>query len=91
MASVGHLITIISIVFFFLMLGDSFVEKKVHIHSHLGIPRFHKRVSWYLFKVRLLQLVSGHLKNDLNLASKTLIHGLDTVEYEHIHVSIMDQ
>lgn len=91
MASVGHLLTIISVFFFFLMLGDSFLEKKIHVHSHLGMPRFHKRISWYLFKIRLLQLTNGHMQNDFNLTSKKLLNNFDTVEYENIYVSVMDK
>jgi len=39
MATTGHLITLMGIVFFFLMLLDSHIEKKVAIYSPLGNPR----------------------------------------------------
>ena len=56
MATSGHVITLVGIIFFFLMLIDSHVEKKVAIHKHLGIPRWHKRVQYYVYKIRILQL-----------------------------------
>ena len=58
MASVGHFTTLVGIVFFFLMLFDSHVEKRLATHSTLGIPRWHKRTQYYLFKIRYLQLAS---------------------------------
>jgi hypothetical protein len=39
MATTGHLITMMGIAFFFLMLLDSHIEKKVAIYSPLGNPR----------------------------------------------------
>jgi len=39
MASVGHLITMLGIIFFFLMLLDSHIERRVAVYSTLGIPR----------------------------------------------------
>lgn len=55
MATVGHITTLVGIIFFFLMLADSHYENKVATHSTLGIPRWHKRVLYYLFKIRYLQ------------------------------------
>jgi hypothetical protein len=43
------------------MLLDSHIEKKVVIYSTLGLPRWHKRVQYYLFKIRYLQLVNKQL------------------------------
>jgi hypothetical protein len=39
MASVGHLTTLIGVMFFFFMLLDSHIERRVAVHSTLGIPR----------------------------------------------------
>jgi hypothetical protein len=39
MASVGHLTTLIGVMFFFLMLLDSHIERRVAVHNTLGIPR----------------------------------------------------
>ena len=38
------------------MLIDSHVEKKPIVHTTLGLPRWHKRIQYYLFKIRYLQL-----------------------------------
>jgi hypothetical protein len=37
------------------MILDSHLEKRVGTTSTLGIPRWHKRVSYYLFKITSLQ------------------------------------
>jgi len=55
MATVGHFTTLIGIIFFFFMLADSHYENKIATHSILGIPRWHKRISYYLFKIRYIQ------------------------------------
>jgi len=39
MASVGHLTTLIGVMFFFFMLLDSHIERRVAVHNTLGIPR----------------------------------------------------
>jgi hypothetical protein len=39
MATVGHLITLTGIIFFFFMLIDTAYEKRCLISSTLGIPR----------------------------------------------------
>jgi len=61
MASVGHLTTLIGVIFFFFMLLDSHIEKRVAVHSTLGMPRWHKRVIYYIFKIRYLQLVNKRI------------------------------
>ena len=52
MATVGHLITMLGVVFFFITILDSFIERKVPVFYCYGVPRFYKRASYYLFKVR---------------------------------------
>jgi len=52
MATVGHLITMVGVAFFFITIIDSFIERKVPVFYNYGVPRFYKRVSYYLFKVR---------------------------------------
>jgi len=39
MASVGHFVTLVGVFFFFLMMLDSHIEKKVATPISLGIPR----------------------------------------------------
>jgi hypothetical protein len=52
MATVGHLITMLGVAFFFATIIDSFIERKVPAFYSYGVPRFYKRTSYYLFKVR---------------------------------------
>jgi hypothetical protein len=37
------------------MILDSHLEKRIGAISTLGVPRWHKRVSYYLFKIASLQ------------------------------------
>lgn len=60
MISSGHLITMLGVLFFFVMLADSHFEKKLPIFSNLGIPRWHKRVLYYLFKIKSIRLNSSN-------------------------------
>ena len=46
MASTGHFITLIGIFFFFLILIDYHIEKKIATPLTLGIPRWHNRVQY---------------------------------------------
>ena len=55
LATAGHIITLFSIAFFFLMLLDSHLLNKSAVISHLGIPRWHKRINYYTFKIKTLQ------------------------------------
>ena len=55
MASTGHFVTMMGLVFFFLMILDSHIERRVAVPSTLGMPRWHKRVVYYIFKIRYLQ------------------------------------
>lgn len=55
LSSIGHLLTIISGIFFFLMLADSAIERKIATNINLGIPRFNKRILYYIYKITFLQ------------------------------------
>lgn len=61
MASTGHMIALVGAIFFFFMLLDSHIEKRIVIYSTLGLPRWHKRIQYYIFKIRYLQLVNKQL------------------------------
>ena len=73
MSSVGHLITLMSIFFFYLMFFDSILEKKYYFSKNLGIPRFNKRVSYYLFKIYYKQIYNKKFKNTINYNNYTII------------------
>jgi len=61
MATTGHLTTLVGLFFFLLMILDSHIERRVAVYNTLGVPRFHKRVQYYIFKIRYLQLVNKKL------------------------------
>lgn len=55
MSTAGHFITLIGLIFFFLMLLDSHLERRLATPITLGIPRWNKRIVFYIFKIRYLQ------------------------------------
>jgi cytochrome c oxidase subunit 1 len=82
MASTGHLITCIGICFFFIMLLDSHLERRVVVYSGLGLPRWHKRVQYYIFKIRYLQLSNKRLDKLPNYNIRSLLTNSYFNEYE---------
>jgi heme/copper-type cytochrome/quinol oxidase subunit 1 len=86
MSSSGHLITLLSILFFFLMLLDSHIEKKPATINHLGIPRWHKRVLYYTYKIRYLQYTNKKLINLPNKNIRQLITNSYFNEYEFYNI-----
>ena len=55
MSSMGHLLTMISIVFFFFGLFDSFYSQRISKPAFYGVPRTSKRVLYYLYKINVLR------------------------------------
>lgn len=82
MASTGHMIALIGAIFFFLMILDSHIEKRVVVYSTLGLPRWHKRVQYYIFKIRYLQLVNKQLTVLPNYKVRSLLTQHYFNEYE---------
>jgi len=82
MASVGHLTTLIGVLFFFLMLLDSHIERRIAVHSTLGIPRWHKRILYYVFKIRYLQYVNKRINRLPNSKVRILLSNNYFNEYE---------
>jgi heme/copper-type cytochrome/quinol oxidase subunit 1 len=82
MASVGHLTTLIGVLFFFLMLLDSHIERRIAVHSTLGIPRWHKRILYYIYKIRYLQYVNKKLNRLPNSKVRILLSNSYFNEYE---------
>lgn len=62
LSSIGHLLSIISGIFFFLMLADSAIERKLATNINFGIPRFNKRILYYIYKITFLQTTHRILK-----------------------------
>jgi heme/copper-type cytochrome/quinol oxidase subunit 1 len=86
MASVGHLTTLIGVMFFFFMLLDSHIERRVAVHSILGIPRWHKRVLYYIFKIRYLQYVNKKLFRLPNSKIRILLSNSYFNEFEFYNI-----
>jgi hypothetical protein len=51
MATVGHLITLTGVIFFFLMMLDTAYERRCSTSITLGIPRWYKRANYYIYKI----------------------------------------
>ena len=61
MSTTGHFVTLLGVTCFFLMLLDSHVARRIATPSHLGVPRWHKRIQYYIFKIRYLQYSNKEL------------------------------
>jgi heme/copper-type cytochrome/quinol oxidase subunit 1 len=82
MASTGHLITMLGVIFFFCMLLDSHMERRVAVYSTLGIPRWHKRILYYIFKIRYLQYTNKNLKRLPNAKTRIYLSNSYFSEFE---------
>jgi len=82
MSTAGHFITLIGIVFFFLMILDSHIERRIATPISLGIPRWNKRIVYYVFKIRYLQYVNKRLARIPNYKIRSLITNKYFNEYE---------
>ena len=82
MSTTGHFITLIGIVFFFLMLLDSHIERRISTSSTLGLPRWYKRINYYIFKIRYIQYTKSKLKHLPNMSIRSLIIFKHFNEYE---------
>lgn len=56
MATTGHFITLLGIIFFFFMLLDTHLNQRLYLSPTLGIPRWHKRSQFYSCKTAYLQI-----------------------------------
>jgi len=68
MSTAGHFITLFGIFFFFFMFFDSFLERRLSTPISLGIPRWNKRINYYIFKIRYIS--NFEIKNEINLNFK---------------------
>ena len=82
MASTGHMITLVGTLFFFCMIVDSHLERRVVVYSTLGLPRWHKRVQYYMFKIRYLQLTNVRLTSLPNFKVRSYLTQHYFNEYE---------
>ena len=82
MSTAGHFITLTGIFFFCVMLLDSHIERRIATPISLGIPRWNKRVSYYIFKIRYLQYTNRKLMRIPNYSINSLITNKYFNEYE---------
>ncbi len=52
LSSAGHILTLLSIIFFLFMILDSHIINKSYLINNFYIPRWHKRINYYVFKIR---------------------------------------
>lgn len=63
LSSYGHILTILSIILFLLTLIDSHILKINFVPYNLNIPRWHKRVNYYIYKIIYIQTHSKKCVN----------------------------
>jgi heme/copper-type cytochrome/quinol oxidase subunit 1 len=85
MSTAGHFVTLIGIFFFFLMFLDSHIDRRLSAPSTLGMPRWNKRVVYYLFKIRYLQLIQKKNYNHPSGIVRNLLITKYYNEYETYH------
>lgn len=64
------------------MVWDSHHENRVYTPSILGVPRWHKRISYYLFKTRYLQFAVKQLASLPNRNVRMKLAAPYSNEYE---------
>jgi heme/copper-type cytochrome/quinol oxidase subunit 1 len=82
MSTTGHLVTLMGVVFFFFMLLDSHIERRAATPHHLGLPRWHKRIAYYVYKIRYLQYTNKRLSRLPNYNIRSFLINNYFNEYE---------
>lgn len=82
MSTTGHLITLIGVFFFFLMLIDSHIERRLVTPITFGMPRWNRRIVYYIFKIRYIQYFNNQLKLFPNYNIRNLLISKYFNEYE---------
>lgn len=59
LASAGHILNLFSVFFFFIMIYDSHYISRTQLPFNLHIPRFNKRIMYYIYKVNKLNENNG--------------------------------
>jgi heme/copper-type cytochrome/quinol oxidase subunit 1 len=59
LATSGHLITVISVIFFILMLFDSFYEGRSAVSRTQGVSRLNNRLAFFAYEQRKLRHVQA--------------------------------
>lgn len=70
MATAGHFVTMVGVCSFYVMLFDASRAGKTSKTATLSIPRFNKRVLYYIYKITQLQLSTKGAANIPNKDSR---------------------
>ena len=70
------------------MIFDSHLENKLSIPSNLGIPRWNKRIVYYIFKIRYLQLYQENFSGFPNYPIRQIIQENYFNEHENKYIYI---
>lgn len=82
MATCGHMLSMVGAVFFFAAVLESCFENCVFTSPNLGLPRWQKRIHYYLFKLKFNRSVDQMFRSIPNAdARQRLIEGMFN-EYE---------
>lgn len=82
LSTAGHFVTLVGIIFFFLMILDSHIERRMATPLSLGVPRWNKRIAYYIFKIRYLQYTNKRLMRLPNYNIRSLLTNKYFNEYE---------
>lgn len=81
-ATAGHMLSMVGAVFFFAAILESCFENCVFVSPNLGLPRWQKRIHYYLFKLKFNKSVDLMFKSVPNASARQrLIEGMFN-EYE---------
>jgi hypothetical protein len=64
------------------MIFDAHVERRTSLIPHLGIPRWHKRISYYIYKINFLQVIAKKLSRLPGSKIRIFLTSYRTNEYE---------
>ena len=83
MATAGHFVTLLGVIFFYSLLLESHIERKLMLLLFNLIPRFNKRKLYYSYNILLLQvrlLLNQFILYSLNTIT---LHQLSSLKVEY--------
>lgn len=70
MATSGHMLALVGAVFFFAAILESSFENSVFTSPNLGLPRWQKRIHYYLFKLKFNKSVDLMFRSVPNASAR---------------------
>lgn len=83
MATAGHFVTLLGVIFFYSLLLESHIERKLMLVLFNLIPRFNKRKLYYKYNILLLQLRLLLNQFLIYTLSTTTLHQLSDLKIEY--------